>query len=163
VDEDLARTQRALEQLDRLRASRKGHAGLTAAAGVDLSRAAYALLRRIDEHGPLPLGELARAVGMDAASTGRQVRKLEELGFVDRAPGTADGRVVTVDITASGREARRRVAEVLDAHLRDVLDQWTPADRRALGDLLQRLVGDFREIQFREPPASRPNRVRSTA
>ena len=56
--DDLARTQRALEQLDRLRASRNGHAGLAAAAGVDLSRAAYALLRRIDEHGAAPLGEL---------------------------------------------------------------------------------------------------------
>ena len=85
------RTQRALEQLDRLRASRNGHAGLSAAAGVDLSRPAYALLRRIDEHGPAPLGELARATGMDAASTGRQVRQLEELGFVER-----------------GRERRRR-------------------------------------------------------
>jgi DNA-binding MarR family transcriptional regulator len=165
---DLARTQRALEQLDRLHASRNGHAGLTAAAGVDLSRAAYAVLRRIDEHGPRPLGELARATGMDAASTGRQVRKLEELGFVDRAPSTADARVVVVDVTPAGRDARRRIADVLDAHLRDVLDQWSPEDRRALGELLQRLVDDFREIRFRRPSASQPptsqsSRVRSTA
>src|SRR3954452_20759414 len=34
--DDLARTQRALEQLDWLRASRNGHAGLATAAGVDL-------------------------------------------------------------------------------------------------------------------------------
>lgn len=158
MDEDLARTQRALEQLDRLRASRHGHAGLTAAAGVDLSRPAYALLRRIDEHGPLPLGELARATGIDAASTGRQVRKLEELGFVARMPSADDARVVFVEATPSGADARRRIADVLEAHLRDVLDQWTPADRRALGLLLQRLVDDFREIQFRSP-----TRVRSTS
>ena len=50
--DDVARTQRALEQFDRLRANRNGHAALTAAARVDLSRPAYALLRRIDEHGP---------------------------------------------------------------------------------------------------------------
>ena len=90
--DDLARTQRALEQLDRLRASRNGHAGLSVAAGVDLSRPAYALLRRIDEHGPAPLGELARSTGMDAASTGRQVRKLQELGFVERAASADDAR-----------------------------------------------------------------------
>jgi DNA-binding MarR family transcriptional regulator len=159
--DDLARTQRALEQLDRLRASRNGHAGLAAAAGVDLSRPAYALLRRIDEHGPAPLGELARATGMDAASTGRQVRRLHELGLVDRVPSAGDARVVMVEITPSGREARRRVAGVLEAHLRDVLDRWSPDDRRALGDLLQRLVDDFRDIQFRTPTPA--NRVRSPA
>ncbi len=156
--DDLARTQRALEQLDRLRASRNGHAGLAAAAGDRPLPPAYALLRRIDEHGPAPLGELARATGMDAASTGRQVRKLEELGFVDRVPSPADARVVVVEITPAGRDARRRVAEVLDAHLRDVLDQWSPDDRRAIGELLQRLVDDFRDIQFRNP-----TRARSTA
>ena len=156
--DDLARTQGALEQLDRLRAARNGHIGLAAAAGVDLSRPAYALLRRIDEHGPAPLGELARATGMDAASTGRQVRRLEERGFVDRAPSAHDARVVVVDITPAGHDARRRIADVLEAHLRDVLDRWSPADRRALGELLQRLVDDFRDIQFRSP-----TRARSTA
>src|SRR4051812_15512043 len=136
--DDVARTQRALEQLDRLRASRNGHAALAAAAGVDLSRPAYALLRRIDEHGPAPLGELARATGMDAASTGRQVRKLEELGYVDRVAGDGDARVVVVEITPAGRATRRRVADVLEAHLRDALDRWSPDDRRRLGELLQR-------------------------
>ena len=152
--DDVAAIQQGLEQLDRLRASRNGHAGLTAAAGVDLSRPAYALLRRLDEHGPATLGDLARAAGMDAASTGRQVRRLEELGFVERAPGADDARVVTVTITRRGRDARRRVAEVLEAHLRDTLGRWSKADRHALGELLTRLVDDFRDIQFRNVRSS---------
>ena len=156
--DDVAAIQRGLEQLDRLRASRNGHAGLTAAAGVDLSRPAYALLRRIDEHGPATLGDLARATGIDAASTGRQVRRLEELGFVQRAPDATDGRVITVSITPPGRDARQRIAEVLEAHLRDTLGRWSEADRRALGELLTRIVDDFRDIQFRDP-----SRVRSSA
>ena len=155
--DDVAAIQRGLEQLDRLRASRNGHAGLTAAAGVDLSRPAYALLRRIDEDGPATLGDLSRATGMDAASTGRQVRRLEELGFVQRAPDATDGRVITVTITLAGHEARQRVAEVLEAHLRDALGRWSEHERHALGELLTRLVDDFREIQFRDP-----SRVRSS-
>ena len=147
--DDVAAIQRGLEQLDRLRASRNGHAGLTAAAGVDLSRPAYALLRRIDEHGPSTLGDLARATGMDAASAGRQVRRLEEVGYVERTPGEDDARVTTVTITPNGRDARQRIAEVLEAHLRDALSRWSAADRRALGQLLERLVDDFRDIQFR--------------
>jgi DNA-binding MarR family transcriptional regulator len=153
--DDVAAIQRGLEQLDRLRASRNGHVGLVAATGVDLSRPAYALLRRIDEHGPATLGDLARAAGMDAASTGRQVRRLEELGFVERTADASDGRVVTVVITTTGRDARRRIAEVLEAHLRDTLGRWSKADRHRLGVLLTRLVDDFREIQFRDPASDR--------
>ena len=152
--DDVAAIQRGLEQLDRLRASRNGHAALSAAAGTDLSRPAYALLRRIDEHGPAMLSELSRATWMDAASTGRQVRRLEELGFVRRAPDAADGRVITVTITPAGRDGRRRIAEVLEAHLRDTLSRWSAADRRALGELLTRLVDDFRDIQFRNVRSS---------
>jgi DNA-binding MarR family transcriptional regulator len=86
---------------------------------------------------------------MDAASTGRQVRRLEELGYVERAPDATDGRVITVTITSAGHDARQRIAEVLEAHLRDALARWSAADRRALGELLERLVDDFRDIQFR--------------
>ncbi|HLM16567.1 MAG TPA: hypothetical protein VK549_02015, partial [Acidimicrobiia bacterium] len=67
----------------------------------------------------------------------------------------ADGRVVTVSITRSGRDARSRIADVLEAHLRDTLGRWSEADRHQLGELLTRLVDDFRDIQFRN--------VRSTA
>ncbi len=152
--DDVGAIQRGLEQLDRLRASRNGHAGLTAATGIDLSRPAYALLRRIDEDGPVTLGDLSRATGMDAASTGRQVRRLEELGFVQRAPDAADGRVITVSITPDGHDARQRIAEVLEAHLRDTLGRWSAADRHQLGELLTRLVDDFRDIQFRNVRSS---------
>ena len=152
--DDVGAIQRGLEQLDRLRANRNGHAGLTAAAGIDLSRPAYALLRRIDEDGPATLGDLSRATGMDAASTGRQVRRLEELGFVQRAPDAADGRVITVSITPTGHDARQRIAEVLEAHLRDTLGRWSADDRHQLGELLTRLVDDFRDIQFRNVRSS---------
>jgi DNA-binding MarR family transcriptional regulator len=100
---------------------------------------------------------------MDAASTGRQVRRLEELGLVRRAPDATDGRVITVSITPAGRDARRRIAAVLEAHLRDTLGRWSEADRHRLGELLTRLVDDFREIQFRDPHARQPDRVRSSA
>ena len=91
---------------------------------------------------------------MDAASTGRQVRRLEELRFVERAPDTADGRVVTVSITDAGRDACRRIADVLEAHLRDTLGRWSESDRHTLGELLTRLVDDFRDIQFRNVRSS---------
>ena len=76
--------ERALEQLLRLNASRKVHARQVAAAGVRISAPGLALLRRIQEEGPLSLGELARRTEMDPAATGRQIRALEDEGFVRR-------------------------------------------------------------------------------
>ena len=140
--------ERALEQLLRLNASRKVHARQVAAAGVRISAPGLALLRRIQEEGPLSLGELARRTEMDPAATGRQIRQLEDEGFVQRDPSTEDGRVTVVRVTPAGREARRRIGEVVGSHMEGVLATWSPGDRSALARLLTRLVDDLRSAQY---------------
>jgi DNA-binding MarR family transcriptional regulator len=146
---EVAPVQRALEQLNRLRASRRAHAGLTVATGVDLSQPAYVVLRRVHEYGPITLGELARLAEMDAASTGRQVRRLEELGLIERSSVDGDARVTQVRITPRGAATRDRIAAVLEAHLHDALATWSARDRRELGHLLTRLVDDLRALRYR--------------
>lgn len=141
--------ERALEQLLRLNASRKVHARQVAAAGVRISAPGLALLRRIQEEGPLSLGELARRTEMDPAATGRQIRALEDEGFVRRDPSAEDGRVTVVRVTPAGREARRRIGEVVGSHMEGVLATWSDADRSDLARLLTRLVDDLRSAQYR--------------
>jgi DNA-binding MarR family transcriptional regulator len=82
--DDLAVIQRSLETLFRLNASRGVHANVVDAAGVNLSQPGYTLLRRVDEDGPTPLGDLARAAHMDPAVASRQIRQLEDDGLVRR-------------------------------------------------------------------------------
>ena len=146
---DVDAIARALEQLLRLNASRKVHARQVAAAGVRISPPGLTLLRRIQEEGPLPLGELARRTEMDPAATGRQIRQLEESGFVRRGPSADDGRVTEVRVTPAGREARRRIGEVIGSHMEAVVAAWTPEDRARLADLLTRLVDDLRSEHYR--------------
>jgi len=141
--------ERALEQLLRLNASRKVHARQVAAAGVRISAPGLALLRRIQEEGPLPLGELARRTEMDPAATGRQIRALEVEGFVHRGPSAEDGRVTVVRVTPAGRDARRRIGEVVGSHMDGVLATWSATDRAELARLLTRLVDDLRSAQYR--------------
>jgi DNA-binding MarR family transcriptional regulator len=143
--------ERALEQLLRLNASRKVHARQVAAAGVRISAPGLTLLRRIQEEGPLPLGELASRTEMDPAATGRQIRALEDEGFVQRDPSAEDGRVTVVRVTPAGREARRRIGEVVGSHMEGVLATWSDSDRSDLARLLTRLVDDLRSAQFRAP------------
>jgi len=147
VDDDAI--ERALEQFLRLNASRKVHARQLAAAGVRISAAGLALLRRIQEEGPLSLGELARRTEMDPAATGRQIRQLEDEGFVRRVASPEDGRVTVVRVTPAGRQARRRIGEVIGSHMEGVLATWSAGDRAELARLLTRLVDDLRSAHYR--------------
>lgn len=141
--------QQSLATLLRLSSSRKVHAVQAAAAGVVISQPGYALLRLLQEHGALPLGELARLGDMDPAAASRQVRQLEEDGLVGRAGTPGDGRVTVVSLTGRGRSIERRMAEVRANHMADVLDHWSPADLEQLGGLLDRFVADLRAARYR--------------
>jgi DNA-binding MarR family transcriptional regulator len=149
VGDDIDAVGRALEALFRLNASRKVHARRAAAAGVTISAPGFVLLRRIQEDGPLSLGELARRTDMDPAAAGRQIRQLERDGLVERLASAGDGRVTNVSVTRAGAEARRRITDVLDRHMEDVLDAWSPADRADLARLLTRLANDLRSVHYR--------------
>ena len=146
---ELDAVERALERLLRLSASRKVHARQAAAARVSVSQPGLVLLRRLQEEGPMSLGELARMTDMDPGATGRQVRQLEEDGLVAKATSPDDGRVTLVRVTPKGADVRRRLAEVGGRHMEDVLGTWSSRDRVALARLLDRLVHDLRSVHYR--------------
>jgi DNA-binding MarR family transcriptional regulator len=140
---------RAVDGLFRLRSSRKVHARQIVAAGVSISQPGHILLKRVQEDGPISLGELAKLTEMDPAACGRQIRQLEAEGYVERAATGADRRVIAVRSTAKGSRARQRIAEVLDRHMEEVLSSWSAQDQERLAELLGRLVDDFRAVQYR--------------
>src|SRR3984885_623463 len=78
-------------------------AALIALAGVDLDRALFPLLARVERRGPLPIGELAELCGRDYTTVSRQVTKLEELGLVVRRVNGQDARIREAVITEKGR------------------------------------------------------------
>lgn len=146
---DVAAAERALERLFRLTVNRKVHTRQTAAVGVDVTRAGYAVLRTVDDLGEATMGEIARQCSMDPAAAGRQVRALEEDGLVERNAGDGDARVTVVRLTDAGRDVYRRIVAVRTAHMTEVLAAWPAADRAALARLVDRLVHDLRAVPFR--------------
>jgi DNA-binding MarR family transcriptional regulator len=145
----VAAAEHALERLFRLTVSRKMHDRQSAAVGAVVTRAGYAVLRCVDEAGEVSLGELARLCSMDPAAAGRQVKVLEDDGFVVRAPSTGDGRVTVVRLAPRGREVYRRIVAIRTGHLNEVLAGWSGADRAALAQLVDRLVDDLKAVPFR--------------
>lgn len=138
----------AMRALQRLRASRKVHAALADATGVELSQQAVQVLGALD--GTLPVAQLAQAARMDVGAVSRQLRALEADGYVTKTPSPDNASVVLVAATRRGHDAARRIATSRNDHLARALADWSPADRRTLAALLRRLVDDLQATPYGE-------------
>lgn len=152
---DLDRIERALEVLLRMSGSRRVHDDRAAKAGVNLSQPGYTLLCRILDDGPLRLARLAELTHMAPSVVGRHVRRLEAAGLVARRRDPVDARLTLVSTTPQGREVRRRMFEVYERHMLDVLSRWSDREIKQLATLLTRLVDDMRRVHLQplEGPA----------
>lgn len=131
----LDRIERALTDLSqRIRKLHSRHAGPHA----PLERAAYVVLCRLREEGPLRLTDLAASVDLDPSTLSRQVSAAERAGLVVREPDQHDGRARRLRLTASGEQTLAEARAVRRAVLRAVLASWPPADAQAFADLLER-------------------------
>jgi DNA-binding MarR family transcriptional regulator len=87
---------------------------------------------------------LRRVLGLTPSGAVRLVDRLEDAGYAKRAPG-ADGRSVSIRLTAAGRRAAERVSGARAKVLQDALSVLAPAERSALEEAVSRvLVGLIR-------------------
>jgi DNA-binding MarR family transcriptional regulator len=112
-------------------------------AGVDLNLAAYGVLGRIVEHGPISLGELSKLSHMQPSALSRQVKLLDDGGHIERTSGD-DARIALVEATGRGREAHRKLRAANEALLSRQLVGWTEAELLDVAEKLERLVADLR-------------------
>ncbi len=132
--------ERALEGLFRLGANRRFDARQRAAVGAEVTRAGYAVLRSLADHGTLTLRQTAAASVMDSATASRQVMQLVEEGLVQRASADNDARSVELSLTSRGREIYERIVRYRLDHLAKVVADWSPKDRATLAELATRLA-----------------------
>jgi DNA-binding MarR family transcriptional regulator len=101
-----------------------------------LSLTAAATLATLERSGPLRLTALAAGEGVTQPAMTQLIARLADAGLVARHPDPDDGRVVHVQITATGREvvAGRRAARA--ERLEGLLATLSPADQRALAAAL---------------------------
>ncbi|MFJ8435818.1 MarR family winged helix-turn-helix transcriptional regulator [Kitasatospora sp. NPDC094019] len=86
-------------------------------AGQEFTFAQQSAIARIEQHGPLRLGELAALEGVSAPSMTRTVGPLVTAGVVERLPDPTDGRSFLVALAPAGAELlagiRRQRSELL--------------------------------------------------
>ncbi len=154
-----AALERALEELFRLGANKRFNQHQAIAVGAVVTRAGYAALRSLYDHGSLSVRRLADACAMDAATASRQLMPLVDEGLVERGTADGDARQVVLRLTPEGRAVYERIVAYRLDQLTGVLDAWSREDRARLTELASRLARDLarlpRETAGRGPRAPR--------
>lgn len=109
------------------------------------------LLGRITDTGPVRLSHLADWAEVDRSTMTAEVRRLEDLGLVSRAPDPRDGRAVLVRATRSGSARHRRTKRTARTVYESLLADWSEEDLRQAAHVAARLV-DTLEHRRSGPP-----------
>jgi DNA-binding MarR family transcriptional regulator len=110
----------------------------------ELEADAYGLLAHLDRTGRARVTDLAASIGVGKGTISRQVKALEELGLVRRAPDPADGRAFLLELTDVGGRRFRAARDARRGRLRELMRTWPRADVEALAGLLHR----FNQLGF---------------
>ena len=110
----------------------------TSSGEVELDRSAYGILCRLVDDGPLRLGILAQAFGLDPSTITRQVQALEHAGLVERRPDPSDRRASLLEVTDHGRQVLVTTREHRRRWLQAALGDWDSHDHEEFGRLLEK-------------------------
>ncbi|MFE1950686.1 MarR family winged helix-turn-helix transcriptional regulator [Streptomyces sp. NPDC059524] len=118
----------------------------------NLDRSAYILLTRIQMVGPMSIGQLSEATGLDASTLNRQTAAMTRQGLVERIPDPDGGIARKFRITEEGERAldgdRARNLGILE----DLMDDWSPAEAATFTASLHRLNRAIERLDGRPWP-----------
>ncbi|WP_328384882.1 MarR family transcriptional regulator [Streptomyces sp. NBC_00400] len=111
-----------------------------------MDRAAYLLLNRLDQEGPMGVKALAAGMGIDSSTVTRQVAPLVDSGLVSRATHPEDGRAVVLQLSERGLARLEEVRTSRRALMALVTEHWTEEERTAFTTLLTRFNASLSDI-----------------
>jgi DNA-binding MarR family transcriptional regulator len=100
-------------------------------APLDIGPKQVFLMRELAKAGTISQADLARATMSDPAATSRAVQTLITMGWVRRTRNEKDQRALTVEMTAAGRAAAKRIEAAYSRAAKQVV---LPLDARDLKD-----------------------------
>jgi DNA-binding MarR family transcriptional regulator len=114
------------------------HKGRGRRTGSALDRSAYILLSRIRTQGPMSIGQLGDAFGLDASTLNRQTAAAMRAGLVERIPDPEGGMARKFRITEEGERRLDEERTGLVASLDRIMADWPEEDIAAFADYLRR-------------------------
>lgn len=115
------------------------------------------LLQVIDGHEQIRPSDIADLQQVHPSLVTRQVRELEDAGYVEVIADPADGRSYLVSLTPAGSQELRRLLEFGLRRFALFVKNWEPDQVRTLTELLQKLQTSMAAVSAREqrPQAGR--------
>ncbi|OMI40290.1 putative HTH-type transcriptional regulator [Streptomyces sparsogenes DSM 40356] len=121
-------------------------------AGGRLDRSAYLLLSYLDTAGPMSIGGLADAFGLDVSTVNRQTGALLRAGLLERIPDPQGGLARKLRATTLGADALAADRERRRAGLARVLADWTPEEVARFEEALTRFNREVEADEGRSWP-----------
>jgi DNA-binding MarR family transcriptional regulator len=106
-----------------------------------LDRAAYVILRRLQQDGPQNVSVLAAALNLDGSTVTRQVTALQKDGLIERQRDPHDGRGTVIEATELGIKQVDGVRQARQVLYGTVLREYSPGERRELAMVLEKFTG----------------------
>ena len=94
--------------------------------------------------GPISQQELGEQLNIDRTTVVELIDDLEGQGIVVRRRNPADRRSYALHLTPKGRAAQKRAAAAFDAVADEYFSTLPAAERKALADMLRRLIDGAR-------------------
>jgi DNA-binding MarR family transcriptional regulator len=117
-----------------------------------LDRSAFILLSRIEAEGPMSIGQLADAFGLDVSTVNRQTAAMLRSGVAERIPDPGGGVARKLRITDEGLRRLRDEREWSVNGLRHVLEKWPPEEIEQLLKVLTRFNQSIEELSGKPWP-----------
>ena len=111
-----------------------------------LERSAYILLSRIRVQGPMTIGELSDAFGLDASTLNRQTAAAVRAGLVQRISDPGGGMARKFRITDEGARLLDEEREGLVVSLERVMADWSDEDIAGFASHLRRFNTDIERL-----------------
>ncbi|WP_433724671.1 MarR family transcriptional regulator [Nocardia sp. CA-129566] len=105
------------------------------------------MLSRINRHGLLSPGALARLAGMHPATMTGVLDRLQRGGFIirERDPEASDRRAVTVRATRDRNPELYRMLSGMNSRMDDLCDRYSEAELDLIADFLRRTAAAGRD------------------
>jgi DNA-binding MarR family transcriptional regulator len=117
-----------------------------------LERSAYIMLSRIRLQGPMSIGELSDAFGLDASTLNRQTAAAMRAGLLERIPDPAGGIARKFRITAKGAQLLDEERTIITNGLDRVMADWSDEDISTFAAYLRRFNTDIERLSGRPWP-----------
>lgn len=126
-------------QLRRAQTAVFKHFARVVGAEEDITPGLFGMAQVIAANPGLCQSRLAEAMGVDRSTIVSVIQQLEARGLVERRPSPEDRRSHALHLTREGRAGLRRMERLVLRHEAEIAGGLSPAERRTLMGLLERL------------------------